>query len=1123
MKTKLYLIALLGVIVQTIIHGQTAKTAHAHETTSTTAPFNYSFWNAYADKLNLTANERKEFISSHQRLHNSQSNPIQQKPIIPQDPNNVFAGPCVNIDFESGNINGWNPTCGFHPIFNPLGCCPNTGGQQTIMQGTGVDPAGGFPVVATGGNFSLRIGNNQVNGQADRIEQTFMVSAANANFTYRYAVVFQDPGHAVAEQPAFQIEMLDSLGTQIPCTFYNVAAGGNIPGFFNSPNLAGVVYKPWTNVIVDLTNFIGQNVTIRFTTFDCALGGHYGYAYIDGSCMSFIKGTADTICAGTSTQFCAPQGFGSYTWNGPGLLNNSTQCVNASAVGVYTCQTTLVTGCQGPEFTYTLSNYPKPIVSFNSLSPNACATQYSFTSTSSISNGNISNYIWNFGTTPTVAIQNPVHSFAGPGNYSVSLIAISNQGCSDTAVQNLAIYPFPNANFNAPNTCQNSNVNFNNTSTIAAGSITSYLWSFGNGNNSTQANAVFNYTNSGTFPVTLLATSNQNCISTFTGNVTIHPLPIVAFTNNSACLGAPTYFNNTSTIASGNITNYIWTFDVNSNVTSTQVNPNYIYQSVGNYISNLQAISNFNCINTATHAVVVNAIPTTSFTAKNQCFGATSTFTNLSTIAMGNSITSYSWNFGNQQTSAQLNPSVNYSLPYNYVVQLTTTSNFGCSTTHTALVSIYNLPSVNFTSNNACLNQTTQFNNSTIISGGNIIKWRWDFQNDGVWDDTINANPNIVFPNFGNYNTKLQAISNYQCAAQKLNQTIVHANPVANFSTKSTCLGDVTTFNNLSTSADGPIVSNQWDFNGDNVTDNLIHSPQHTYTANGSYLVKLEVQTVHGCVNVMSKSAYVNPKPMPAFTAPNHEGCPGMCVHFTNNSAISNGSIKTTQWQFGDGTLPDYNLNPTHCYAPGNYDITLKLVSDSGCINTLKQPNYVIIHPAPIADFKIEPEELDELEPSGHISTNASGAVATSYYINDGASFGVENFNYTFQNLEKAIPVIFQVVTNQYGCKDTTSKIIKVKPSWQVYVPNTFTPNGDGLNDGFTAQGYNINKFSIQIYDRWGHLLFQSDDINNKWDGHTKGSNEPIKQDTYVWKINVVDVFNKTHDLQGHVSILKSE
>ena len=82
------------------------------------------------------------------------------------------------------------------------------------MTGNANDPFGGFPIVAPGGQFSLRLGNNGVGGQADRLEQTFLVSAANANFTYKYAVVFQDPGHTAAQQPAFIIEMFDSLNFQ---------------------------------------------------------------------------------------------------------------------------------------------------------------------------------------------------------------------------------------------------------------------------------------------------------------------------------------------------------------------------------------------------------------------------------------------------------------------------------------------------------------------------------------------------------------------------------------------------------------------------------------------------------------------------------------------------------------------------------------------------------------------------------------------------------------------------------------------------------------------------------------------------------------------------------------------
>ncbi len=1117
MKTKIYLTAVFGIVIQAINYAQTNKTV----ANDVTVPFNLSFWNAYSEKLHLNPLEKKEFISSQQKCHahTNHNNSTPNFKLNNPNQNTVLAGGCINIDFENGNFNGWAATSGFHPLFNPLGCCLNPGGQQLVTSGTGADPLGGFPVVAPGGSFSLRLGDNVNGGEADRIEQTFLVSPANANFTYKYAVVFQDPGHSPAQQPAFQIEMIDSNNVQIPCTFYNVAAGGNIPGFLNSSQ-PGVIYKPWSSVVVDLTNFIGQNVTIRFTTYDCALGGHFGYAYIDGICAAFVKGTSDTVCAGATKNYCAPNGLGTYVWNGPGIVNNTNQCINASAIGVYTCQTTLLTGCTGPEFTYTLSNFASPVVSFNSLNANACAQQFTFTNTSSISSGSISNYNWNFGFSSSTQ-QNPVINFPNAGNYTVSLIATSNNGCSDSTKQNIAIYPVPNVNFLCPNSCLSTAVNFTNTSSISTGLITNYNWNFGTGNTSTQTNPSFNYSTAGTYSITLSATSNQGCIATATNTVVLYPMPILNFNANPVCFGNPSTFTNLSSIANGTITSWVWDFDNNGSPNSTLQSPTFIYPTAGNYIANLQAVSNNNCISSATANIIVHSNPTASFTAVGGCYGGAATFTNLSSIVNGNTITNYTWNFGNNTQSSQSNPLVNYASAGTYSVQLTATSNFNCNAMYATTVIVHSLPNVNFSSNIACKNQTTQFNNSTIINGGVITKWRWDFENDGIWDDTLTVNPSKVYPNYGNFSCKLQAFSNFQCASAKINAVIVHANPVAYFTTKPSCLGDVTTFTNLSTSADGAITSNQWDFNGDNITDNIFASPSLTYTANGTYLVKLEIQTQYGCTNVFSKSVYVNPKPQAVFTAQNKIGCPTLCVKFTNNSSIATGSIVTTQWQFGDGSLPDYTKNPTHCYGTGNYNITLKLVSDSGCITTLNQPNYVVVYPKPIAAFKVEPEEVDENEPNISVSTNATGASITNYYINDGSSFATANFNHTLNNITTISPIIFQVVQNQFGCADTVSNPIKIKPSFVIYIPNTFTPNGDGVNDGFFAKGVGITKFNIQIYDRWGHLLFETNDIENAWDGNTKNSSEPIKQDVYVWKAQVQDVFHKNHDLTGHVSLIK--
>lgn len=1106
-------------VIQVITYSQSLT-----QTANSPQPFNLSYWSAYADKLHLSPVDKKEFLTAHQLRHLNQSVPStplnNQKPIGTSNPQPVFAGPCINIDFEGGSTNGWTTSSGFHPGFNPQGCCPTPGGQQLVTSGAGVDPAGGFPIVAPGGSFSLRLGNNQTGGEADRIEQTFQVSANNANFTYRYAVVFQDPGHAVADQPAFQIVMLDSLGAQIPCTFYNVAAGGNIPGFFNSPNLAGVVYKPWTNVIVDLTNYIGQNVTIRFTTYDCALGGHYGYAYIDGSCQSFVTGTSDTICAGNVKSYCAPTGVASYTWNGPGISNVTTQCINAMAAGIYTCNTTLVTGCTGPVFTYTLNHAPNPVVSFNNLSAGACAQQYTFTNTSSINNGYIASYLWNFGSS-TSNTQNANITFPGPGTYSVSLIATSNKGCKDTAIQNIAIYANPVASFNAPATCKNSVVNFTNTSTITVGTIVSYTWQLGNGVTSQLINPSHIYTNHGSFPVTLSVSSNQGCIASATGTVTIHPLPNVSFNSSNVCLGTGSSFFNNSTIASGAITNYIWDFENDGIPNSTVVNPGFLYASTGTYSVNLQAISNNNCISSTTSLVSVYPNPTAQFNSANVCFGQSNLFNNQSSIQPGSNIISNSWNFGDATYSYASSPSHNYMAAGNYTVQLTVTSNHNCVSTFTNALTVHSLPNVNFTSNAACLNQTTQFNNLTVVNGGTIIKWRWDFENDGIWDDTLNVNPAIVYPNFGSYNCQLQAISNFGCSSQITNPAIVHANPIVGFYTRSSCLGDVSSFTNTSSSADGGITSYQWDFNGDNVIDNIFPNPTFTFSAHGVYLVKLEVQTQYGCTNVKSKSVYVNPKPNPVFAAENKSGCPELCVTFTNSSTIATGAIVTSQWLFGDGSMPSYVQNPKHCYQSGNYNVTLKLVSDSNCISTLTHTNFVTVYPKPVAHFAIEPEEVDENDPTITVKSTAEGASTTHYYINDGSSFNTITFNHTFKDIEKFKPMIVQVVKNEYGCADTIFEILKVKPSFVVYIPNTFTPNGDGLNDGFFAKGVGINEFKLMIFDRWGHKIFETNDINEAWDGTMKGSSEPIKQDVYVWKAYVKDVFNKNHDLTGHVNLIK--
>ncbi len=1233
------------------------------------------YWTEIAKQKNLSPDETVEFVRSHLSDVSSAS----FKPVSCNLP--VVLQSCTNMDFEAGNLSGWTATTGYNPQYNSTGCCPFAGGAQAIMSGAATDPCGGFPVVCPGGNFSLKLGDNQVGGKADRIEQTFLVTPSNAYFTYKYAVVLQDPGHTPINQPKFEIVMLDQNGNQIPCTYYSVTAGQNIPGFQNSTSCPGVIYKPWSSVSADLTAYIGQNVTIRFTTYDCALGGHYAYAYIDGDCLSFPQTQPDTICVGQSKTLCAPSGFLSYVWSGTGVNGSTSQCVVVNTPGNYAVQTTMFTGCPGPTFYFPLYNHPTPNANFNIGNSNtscgltvtfyntssnaggntywywnfgdgntstvqnpvhtyATAGQYSvtlivgnsfgcndttgmlidvnnplvadfqannvclgspvsFTNTSSITNGAITSYQWSFGNGGTSNQTNPVYTYTSAGSYSVMLIATSNKGCKDTVVKQVdiypvptvsfsannvcygnavnfssyanvnggtitsyqwnfgngqtttlgnpmyiypasgnytvslnvatnhnciasyssvvSVYPLPSVNFTTSNVCLGTSANFNNLSSISSGSIVSYQWNFGNGQTSNVANPQCAYTSAGIYSVTLVATSNQNCVSSVTKTLEIYPLPNVQFSANSNCANSPVSFNNLSNVSGGQIIQYQWNFS--NGATSSISQPTITLNNAGIYSATLSVVSNHNCVSSATNTFEVYPLPVVSFSFNNVCEGTAVNFTNTSSILSG-SIVSYQWNLGNNIISNQTNPSALYNAG-NYQITLTAISDKNCVSSGSSNLVVYPSPVAQFSVTTACFNQANAFTNLSTISVGTITKYKWDFENDGIWDDTISVNPNHVYPNYGMYKARLQAVSNNGCVHQTLKNVVVHANPVANFVSSKTCLGDETQFTNNSFSIDGNITAYYWDLNADGYFDNVSQNPTFTYPAHGSYLITLEVQNEYGCVGIIKKPVYVNPNPNPIFSIVNPKGCPKHCVVFQNQSSIVSGNIQSYQWNFGDGGISDVS-NPVYCYQnSGVYSVILKAISDSGCIGSFMLPNSVEVYPTPVAGFVTNPERvLDEMEPL-EVKNASNGASVISYTLSDGSIYSTPDFVYNVTKEDMQQLLIYQLVSNQYGCKDSLMKVIEIVPGFAIYFPNAFTPNDDNLNDGFTGKGYGIKEFKLYVFDRWGHLLYETNDINQPWDGKDKSKNELVPNDTYVWKAIVKDKRSKAHEFVGRVTVVR--
>ncbi len=1355
---KTLLLTLLGICLMQSITAQ----APSGFTSSTIEPrLSHAEQDAYKYFLQkhptCSVADKEEFIRSLKDIPQSPNSLAKATPPSPQ-------ASCTNIDFEQGSLNGWTATTGYHPGYNAGGCCPTAGGAQTIVTGAGTDACGGFPVVAPGGNFSVLLGNNQVNGVADRLEQTFQVTAANTNFSYAYAVVLQDPGHVTADQPSFQIEMLDGNGLQIPCTFYQVSAGQGIPGFLNSTNCPGAIYKPWTTVSVDLSGYIGQNVTIRFTTYDCALGGHYGYAYIDGSCSSFKIFQNAVLCSNSPAVLCANPGYATYTWNGPGTVNVPGQCLSVTTAGVYSVQMTSVTGCSSPVIDYTVAMNTAPVAAFNPSNINGCNAFVTFNNTSTY-NGNYTNY-WTFGDGDTSTLSSPSHTYAAYGTYTVTLYVSAQNGCSDTTQQVITINPPPVPGMSYTGVCEGTAFQFNGTLAGNPPGAT-WSWNFGGGNTSSVQNPTFTFSSAGTYPVSLSATNN-GCTTTISQNVTVQPNPVPGAIPNTVCLGNATTFANTSTISSGTITTWAWDFNNDGVTDNTTGNPSYTFATAGTFNVSLSATSNYGCTATTTTPVVVFGLPSAAFTTQNNCFQTASQFTNSSTAPTGAFITQYSWDFGDGTTSTLQQPTHVYTTPAAYQVRLEVTTNQTCTNLVIKPLTVYPLPVVNFTSNQVCENQTTQFsgtlnggttaaqwswnfgtsfsnqqnpshafgtwgnfpvtlsatdnngcsgantqtvtihpvpvlnissgpvcfgkttafNNASSIPSGSITGWTWDFNSDGIIDNTsmapsstfpnsgtftvtvtatsnngcvssstlpvtvyglpvanfsannnclhapsvftnsssapngaflsqyswnfgngVNATsaspvytystagtypvtltvttnqgctanvnssitvypsplvnftaPNVcanqnmaltnqssiatgsitgyswdftadgtadansinaihTYPNGGTYQVELMAISNFGCKDSVTKPVTVHHNPVANFYAPSVCLGNSVQFQNLSSTQSGTITAWDWDFTSDNTIDNLAQNPSHLYTSAGLFLVTLHVQTNLGCVNTNKKPLRVNATPVADIAVTHNAGCEGnMCVGMINNTSIVSGSIASWQWNFDDGTTSNQN-SPVHCFKAGSFIVSLTVVSDSGCSDKATATSAIVVYPKPQAGFDFTNNNLDVLDAATGVVSTATGATGYVYFISDGTVVnGQPNFQHNFGNENPQAYTVVQVVTSSYGCKDTIIKTIDVKPGFTFYIPNAFSPNGDGMNDTFKGTGIGVKEYSLMIYDRWGNLVFISNDLETGWDGRFNSGEEVSLQDVFVWKVNLRDESNKYHDYAGTVSLIK--
>jgi gliding motility-associated-like protein len=254
------------------------------------------------------------------------------------------------------------------------------------------------------------------------------------------------------------------------------------------------------------------------------------------------------------------------------------------------------------------------------------------------------------------------------------------------------------------------------------------------------------------------------------------------------------------------------------------------------------------------------------------------------------------------------------------------------------------------------------------------------------------------------------------------------------------------------------------------------------------------------------------------FSVDNTQGCTPVTVNFSHTPEPGS----NCNWDFGDGTTST-NCNPQHIFTqPGCYTITLNTTNSSGCPNDTSVSNMICVFAMPEADFSFLPQPASVFDPEVTFTNLTVGGSGYAWDF-DGLGYSIQtNPSFTFPaDSGGAYLVCLSTVSNE-GCMDSTCHMVIIESEFLMYVPNTFTPDGDGHNDIFfpVFQGEDPTTYELFIFNRWGELIFQSNNKLIGWDGTHNGIKS--KEDVYVWKIKVRKELNQDKkEFIGHVNLLR--
>jgi gliding motility-associated-like protein len=739
---------------------------------------------------------------------------------------------------------------------------------------------------------------------------------------------------------------------------------------------------------------------------------------------------------------------------------------------------------------------------------------------------NFAIYLWDFGdgnqwnSSTYNSGSGAYHLYSASGWYNLTLTTTDIYGCQLTVAKPKYIrINGPSANFTASNVdgCEGITTTFNDFSKDdGLNKIKNWQWNFGDGTvkSFTQGPFQHTYATAGTYSVKLTVKDSAGCTDTMSLQDLVHATnPLVSFDADTvACPGSLVRFTNTSTAL-----NYTTLWSLGDGTTTPTFSPTHTYADTGHYTIKLTITDQYGCMDSLVKPGYVNVDrPIASFTVSDSvssCPPLQVQFTNTSHF-----INSFVWDLDGSP-SALPNPVKFFVSSGTYPIQLAVTSPGGCTDTVRKSIRIFDTvgSKITYIPLNGCKPLSVDF---TTYSPG-PVSYTWDFGDGVILNNSIDT-LNHIYDFFGDFVPKIIMTDPSGCEIPVTGHDTIHIiGATAKFGLDKSlfCDSGLITITDSTTYNDS-LVSYHWNF-GDGTSSSLQNPGTHFYSSSGLYTVTLNVKTQNNCLDTFAYT-YVRVVQSPSVAIT------GDSVICLNDSMQHLGvflqpdtSVVGWQWLFPNGNTSTLQNPALQQYTTaGNFVVTSIATNSSGCKDTAAKN--ILIHPLPVVTM---PPTLNKQAgfPLTIPATYSSNVESYTWAPASTLSCTDCPQPETHTKFNAKYTVAFQ---DSNGCKNTGQiQVIVVCPNSNVFVPNTFSPNGDGMNDVLYVRGKGLDRVkSLRIFNRWGELVFEQNDfpVNNSmygWNGTYKG--QKPHPDVYVYQIEVFCENSEIIRFEGNVALIQ--